>query len=157
MGDALAIALLENKGFQEKDFAKYHPGGSLGKKLYLKVADVIVNNEKPESKPDDLIKDVIIEITKKRLGATAIIDNNKLLGIITDGDVRRMLHQNMDITQVKAKNVMTKNPKTIEIDSLAVDALKKMKENNISQLVVIDDKEYKGMIHLHDLLKEGII
>jgi arabinose-5-phosphate isomerase len=159
MGDALAVALLQNKGFNDSDFAKYHPGGSLGKKLYMKVADIIINNnEKPVSKPDDLIKDVIIEITKKRLGATAIIEGDELLGIITDGDVRRMLHQNLDITQVKARDVMSKNPKTIHIDTLAVDALKKMKEYNISQLIVIDEHNtYNGMIHLHDLLKEGII
>jgi len=158
MGDALAVALLNNKGFNDNDFAKYHPGGSLGKKLYLKVANIIENNEKPISKPDDLMKEVIIEITQKRLGATAIIDNDKLLGIITDGDVRRMLHQNVDITQVKAKDVMSHNPKTIHIDRLAVDALKKMKEYNITQLVVVDDNNiYNGMVHLHDLLKEGII
>ncbi len=158
MGDALAVALLNNKGFNDNDFAKYHPGGSLGKKLYLKVSNIIVNNEKPVSKPDDLMKEVIIEITQKRLGATAIIDKDKLLGIITDGDVRRMLHQNVDITQVKAKDVMSRNPKTIHMDRLAVDALKKMKEYNITQLVVVDDNNiYNGMVHLHDLLKEGII
>ena len=158
MGDALAVALLESKGFNDKDFARYHPGGTLGKKLYLRVGDIIINNEKPVSKPDDSIKDIIIEITKKRLGATAIIDDNKLLGIITDGDVRRMLQQNMDISQVQAQEVMSKHPKTIRIDTLAVNALKKMKENNISQLIVLDEHHrYKGMIHLHDLLKEGII
>jgi arabinose-5-phosphate isomerase len=159
MGDALAVALLENRGFNQDDFAKYHPGGTLGKKLFLRVNDIISKNEKPISSPDDLMKDVIIEITKKRLGATGIIDNNnKLTGIITDGDVRRMLQNNLDITQVKAKDVMSKNPKTIQNTALAVDALKKMRENNISQLVVIDtQKQYLGMIHLHDLLKEGII
>jgi len=158
MGDALAVALLESKGFNDKDFARYHPGGTLGKKLYLRVADIIVNNEKPVSKPEDLIKDVIIEITKKRLGATAIIDNDKLLGIITDGDVRRMLQQNIDISSIKAQEVMSKQPKTIQSNTLAVNALKKMKENNISQLIVVDENQnYKGMIHLHDLLKEGII
>ena len=158
MGDALAVALLESKGFDDKDFARYHPGGTLGKKLYLRVGDIIINNEKPVSQPDDSIKDVIIEITKKRLGATAIIDNDKLLGIITDGDVRRMLQQDLDIAQVQAQEVMSKNPKTIHINTLAVNALKKIKENNISQLIVVDDDHiYNGMIHLHDLLKEGII
>jgi len=158
MGDALAVALLESKGFKEKDFARYHPGGTLGKKLYLRVSDIIANNEKPVSKPEDLIKDVIIEITKKRLGATAIIEEDKLLGIITDGDVRRMLQQDLDIAHIQAQEVMSKNPKTIHINTLAVNALKKMKENNISQLIVIDDNNiYNGMIHLHDLLKEGII
>jgi len=158
MGDALAVALLENKGFNERDFAKYHPGGTLGKKLYLRVNDIIVNNEKPQSLPQDLMKDVIIEITKKRLGATAVLNKDKLIGIITDGDVRRMLQQNLDIAKVKAQDVMSQNPKIILENALAVDALKKMQNHNISQLVVIDDqKRYKGMIHLHDLLKEGII
>ncbi len=158
MGDALAVALLENRGFDDRDFAKYHPGGTLGKKLFLRVNDIIAHSEKPISSPNDLIKEVIIEITKKRLGATGIIENNKLTGIITDGDVRRMLQDNLDITQVKAEDVMSKNPKTIQNTALAVDALKKMRENNISQLVVIDNsKQYMGMIHLHDLLKEGII
>jgi len=158
MGDALAVALLENRGFNDRDFAKYHPGGTLGKKLYLKVTDVIKQNEKPVSKPEDLMKDVIIEITKKRLGATAVIENDKLLGIITDGDVRRMLQNNMDITRIQAKDIMTQNPKTIADKALAVDAFKKMKENNISQLIVTDQNNtYTGMIHLHDLLKEGII
>jgi len=158
MGDALAVALLENRGFGDRDFAKYHPGGTLGKKLYLRVADVIVNNEKPVSSPNDLMKDVIIEITKKRLGATAIVDKNELLGIITDGDVRRMLQQDLDISHVKAADVMTRQPKIIQKNTLAVDALKKMREHNISQLVVVDENNiYNGMIHLHDLLKEGII
>ncbi len=158
MGDALAVALLENRGFGDRDFAKYHPGGTLGKKLYLRVADVIVNNEKPVSSPNDLMKDVIIEITKKRLGATAIVDKNELLGIITDGDVRRMLQEDLDISLVKAADVMTQNPKIIQKNTLAVDALKKMREHNISQLVVVDENNiYNGMIHLHDLLKEGII
>jgi arabinose-5-phosphate isomerase len=159
MGDALAVALLENRGFNDRDFAKYHPGGTLGKKLYLRVEDVISEHERPISTPNDLIKEVIIEITKKRLGATGIIDNdNKLIGIITDGDVRRMLQSNLDITQVKAQDVMTKKPKTIRQNAMAIDALKKMREGNISQLVVVDDNNiYVGMIHLHDLLKEGLI
>jgi len=158
MGDALAVALLENKGFKEKDFAKYHPGGTLGKKLYLRVNDVIVNNEKPQSLPEDLMKDVIIEITKKRLGATAVLEQETLIGIITDGDVRRMLQENLDIAKVKARDVMSQNPKTILENDLAVSALKKMQSHNISQLVVINENNhYKGMIHLHDLLKEGII
>jgi arabinose-5-phosphate isomerase len=158
MGDALAVALLENKGFKDKDFAKYHPGGTLGKRLYLRVEDIISNNDKPQSKPDDLIKDVIIEITKKRLGATVIIDDNQILGIITDGDVRRMLQQDLNISKIKAKDAMSMNPKTITNNALAVDALQKMQNHNISQLVVVDDNDnYQGMIHLHDLLKEGII
>jgi len=159
MGDALAVALLENRGFNDRDFAKYHPGGTLGKKLFLRVNDVMTNNEIPISTPDNLIKEVIIEITEKRLGATGIIDDNdRLLGIITDGDVRRMLQKDLDITKVRALDIMSKEPKTIQLNALAVDALKKMREHNISQLVVIDEQlQYMGMIHLHDLLKEGII
>ncbi len=158
MGDALAVALLDYKGFNDRDFAKYHPGGSLGKRLYLRVKDVIVNNEKPVSKPQDLMKDVIIEITKKRLGATAIIENSELKGIITDGDVRRLLQKNDEIAGITASEVMSDNPKTITAEALAVDALHKMQQHNISQLVVVDEGgQYAGMIHLHDLLKEGII
>jgi len=158
MGDALAIALLENKNFKEQDFAKYHPGGSLGKKLYLRVSNLVGDNEKPVSKPDDLLRDVIIEISKKRMGATVIIDNNSILGIITDGDIRRLLQNNIGFNTVRAQEVMTKNPKTIQAGEMAVNALKKMRENNISQLVVVDENNiYNGMIHLHDLLKEGII
>ncbi len=158
MGDALAIALLENRGFDNHDFAKYHPGGTLGKKLYLRVADLLSGNEKPVSSPKDFIKDVIIEITKKRLGATAIIEQNNIIGIITDGDVRRMLQQDINISKTTAKDVMSINPKKITQTALAVDALKKMREHNISQLLVVDENDiYTGMIHLHDLLKEGLI
>jgi len=158
MGDALAVALLENKGFNERDFAKYHPGGTLGKKLYLRVRDLISNNEKPLSRPDDPVKDVIIEITKKRLGATAIVDANDITGIITDGDIRRMLQQKTDLSAIKAADIMSPNPKKITNDALAVDALKIMKTHNINQLIVIDQQgKYQGMIHLHDLIKEGII
>ncbi len=158
MGDALAVALLENKGFNERDFAKYHPGGTLGKKLYLRVRDLISNNEKPLSHPDDPVKDVIIEITKKRLGATAIVDKNDITGIITDGDIRRMLQQKTDLSAIKAADIMSPNPKKITNDALAVDALKIMKTHNINQLIVIDQQgNYQGMIHLHDLIKEGII
>jgi len=158
MGDALAVALLKYKGFNDNDFAKYHPGGTLGKKLYLRVSNLVANNEKPASHPDDLLRDIIIEITKKRLGATVIIDKNKILGIITDGDIRRLLQKNIDFNKVKAKEVMSTLPKTIQINDLATRALEKMKENSISQLVVIDEHHiYNGMIHLHDLLKEGII
>ena len=159
MGDALAVALLYNKDFKEQDFAKYHPGGSLGKKLYLRVSDIVSNNEIPASKPVDTLKDVILEITKKRMGATAVLDEEgKISGIITDGDVRRMLQKNTDISSVFAHHLMSKSPKTIEENEMAVKALKKMKENNISQLLVVDEAgNYKGMIHLHDLLKEGLI
>ena len=158
MGDALAVALLENKGFNERDFAKYHPGGTLGKKLYLRVRDLISNNEKPLSRSDDPVKDVILEITKKRLGATTIVDKNDITGIITDGDIRRMLQQKTDLSAIKAADIMSPNPKKITNDALAVDALKIMKTHNINQLIVVDQQgNYQGMIHLHDLLKEGII
>ena len=158
IGDAIAVALLENRGFTDKDFAKYHPGGSLGKKLYLKVKHIITQNEKPISSAEDLIKDVIIEISRKRVGATVIIEENKILGIITDGDIRRMLQKNIDINKIKAGDIMTKNPKTIPANALAVSALKIMKEHNINQLIAVDDNnKYIGVIHIHDLLKEGII
>lgn len=159
MGDALAVALLYNKDFREQDFAKYHPGGSLGKKLYLRVSDIVSGNEIPLSGAEDSLKDIILEITKKRMGATAVLgENGEILGIITDGDVRRMLQNSTDISHVYAHHLMSENPKLINENEMAVKALKKMKENNISQLLVIDDqKKYKGMIHLHDLLKEGLI
>ncbi len=158
MGDALAVALLDYKGFNDRDFAKYHPGGSLGKRLYLRVKDLIVNSEKPVSNPHDLMKDVILEITAKRLGATAIIENDELKGIITDGDVRRLLQQTGDVAGITARDVMSDKPKTISLGALAVDALHKMQQHNISQLIVTDENGgYAGMIHLHDLLKEGII
>lgn len=158
IGDAIAVALLENRGFTDKDFAKYHPGGSLGKKLYLKVKHIITQNEKPISSAEDLIKNVIIEISRKRVGATVIIEENKILGIITDGDIRRMLQKNIDINKIKAGDIMTKNPKTIPANALAVSALKIMKEHNINQLIAVDDNnKYIGVIHIHDLLKEGII
>ncbi len=159
MGDALAVALLHHKDFKEKDFAKYHPGGSLGKKLYLRVADIVSNNEVPVSSPSDNLKDVIVEITKKRMGATTILnEKNEIVGIITDGDVRRMLQKTKDVSAVFAKDLMSSSPKTISMDAMAVKALKKMRENNISQLIVVDEEgTYKGMIHLHDLLKEGLI
>jgi arabinose-5-phosphate isomerase len=159
MGDALAVALLYNKDFREQDFARYHPGGSLGKKLYLRVSDIVSNNEIPVSKPNDNLKDVILEITKKRMGATAVLDKKgKIVGIITDGDVRRMLQEQNDISQVFAEDLMSAKPKTIDENEMAIKALRKMKENNISQLLVTNNKnEYIGMIHLHDLLKEGLI
>lgn len=158
MGDALALALLECRGFTNEDFAKYHPGGALGKKLYLKVADLTINNEKPSVSPNENIKNTIIEITSKRLGAAAVVDNNNIIGIVTDGDLRRMLQINDNIFNLKAKDIMSLNPKTINKDELAVNALQIMKKKNITQLLVIDDdNKYFGVIHLHDLLKEGIL
>lgn len=158
MGDVIAICLMDLKGFGSDDFAKFHPGGTLGKKLYLRVADLIVNNEKPAVKPESLLKEVIIEITKKRLGATVILDKeDKVAGIITDGDLRRMLEKDLPTATVMAKDIMTKNPKTIGAGKLAVEALDIMRKKNITQLVVVENNGYIGIVHLHDLVREGII
>ncbi|RPD90732.1 KpsF/GutQ family sugar-phosphate isomerase [Aureibaculum marinum] len=157
LGDALAICLLEMKDFTSKDFAKYHPGGTLGKRLYLRVADLIEKNTKPAVAPEDSITNVIIEISEKRLGATAVIKNHEVVGIITDGDIRRMLKNNDNFTQLSAKDIMGKNPKVITSEAMAIEALDIMESNNITQLLVVDDNSYMGVVHLHDLIKEGII
>lgn len=157
MGDALAVALLEMKDFDSNDFAKYHPGGALGKKLYLRVRNLLENNEIPKVNQNDSIKEVIINISEKRLGATVVLNNNNIVGIITDGDIRRMLKNNDDFTVLKAKDIMSFNPKIIDIDAMAVDALATMEENNISQIVVTEKDNYAGIVHIHELLKEGII
>ena len=158
MGDALAVCLMEIKGFSSEDFAKFHPGGTLGKKLYLRVSDLCRLNEKPAVKESSSLKEVIVEITKKRLGLTAVLDqNNLLVGVITDGDLRRMLEKNGDVQNTLAKDIMSKGPKTIEEESLAVDALDKMRKQNITQLIVTENGNYSGVIHLHDLIREGII
>lgn len=158
MGDALAVCLMELKGFQQEDFAKFHPGGMLGKKLYLKVADISANNEKPRVLVNQSIKEVIVEMTARRLGITAVVDaDNNLLGIITDGDLRRMLEKTTAIELVKAGDIMTSKPKTIGPGELAVVALDLLRQKEISQLVVIDNGKYAGIIHLHDLLREGLI
>ena len=156
MGDALALILMRCRGFSTDDFAKFHPGGALGKQLYLRVKDLYVRNERPEVRPDDSLTRVIIEMTHKRLGATVVMENEQLLGIITDGDLRRMLMKYPNIEQVKAAQIMTSNPKTIEEEALVVDALHKMRENSITQLPVVHEGKYLGIIHLHDILKEGI-
>lgn len=156
MGDALAVCLLECKGFTVKDFAKFHPGGSLGKKLYLKVDDIYKNNAKPSIKPNAQIKDIILEISGNRLGATAVTDGKRLLGIITDGDLRRMIEKFGLKENISAKEIMTKNPKSVSSDTMAADAFQLMKQYNIMQLVVCNKNKYLGFIHLHDLLKEGI-
>lgn len=158
MGDALAIALLDYRKFSSEDFAKYHPGGSLGKKLYLRVSDLFKENEKPQVLENDTIDKVILEISAKRLGATAVLsDESELLGIITDGDLRRMLATGKDYKRMKAKDIMGKNPKTIEQSELAARAFKLMEQNNITQLIVTQKERYKGIIHIHDILKEGIV
>ena len=156
MGDALALILMRCRGFSTEDFAKFHPGGALGKQLYLRVKDLYVRNERPEVGPDDNLTRVIIEMTHKRLGATVVMKDGQLLGIITDGDLRRMLMKYPNIEQVKAEQIMTSNPKTIDEDALVVDALHKMRENSITQLPVVHEGKYLGIIHLHDSLKEGI-
>lgn len=157
MGDALAICLMKCRGFSTDDFAKFHPGGALGKQLYLRVRDLYINNEKPEVGLDDTLAQVIIEMTKKRLGATAVLDQGRLVGIITDGDLRRMLLKHPDIEHVKAGDIMTRDPKTIDENDLVADALQKMRHNSITQLPVLKDGSYVGVIHLHDILKEGVL
>tara|TARA_R110002096_G_scaffold72994_4_gene173171 strand:- start:1648 stop:2565 length:918 start_codon:yes stop_codon:yes gene_type:complete len=157
IGDALAICLLELRGFSSNDFAKYHPGGALGKKLYLRVQDISSVNEKPKVLPNTIIKDVIIEITEKMLGVTAVVENDKIIGIITDGDLRRMLSKVDDFSGLTAKDIMSANPKRIEAEAMAIDALEVMETNEISQLLVEENGKYAGVVHLHDLIKEGII
>jgi len=157
MGDALAICLLEARGFTAGDFAKFHPGGALGKKMYLKVSDLYIRNQKPMVKTTDDIKKVILEISSKRLGATAVLEGSKLAGIITDGDLRRMLEKDLDLRKLRAADVMSPGPKTIKPSTLVIDALTLMRKNNITQLLVVERSSYKGVIHLHDILKEGII
>jgi arabinose-5-phosphate isomerase len=157
LGDALAICLLECRSFTKEDFAKYHPGGALGKKLYLKVSDLCTQNEKPEIGINANVKEAILEITKKRLGVVAVIDNKMLVGIITDGDLRRMMETYTSFENLKAIDIMSKNPKTIDANEMAVNALAIMKQYNITQLIVKRNNMYYGVVHLHDLLKEGII
>jgi arabinose-5-phosphate isomerase len=158
LGDALAICLLEQRGFTSIDFAKYHPGGALGKKLYLKVNDIFPNNNFPKVKKDASIKDVIVEISSKRLGITIVTDDNEnLIGVITDGDIRRMLDKYDDLKGLIAENIMTKNPSTVDHDEYAINALHLLQDKNITQLVVIKKNKAVGIVHLHDLLKEGLI
>lgn len=157
MGDALAVCLQTSRQFTDRDFAKYHPGGALGKQLYLKVSDLSDSNQVPFVSPNENIRQTIITITKHRLGATAVIDDNQIIGIITDGDIRRMLENYDDLSTLKAKDIMSNSPKEIEDDELAVNALYKMKEASISQLLVTKNNKYAGIIHIQDLLKEGII
>ncbi|MFO8129207.1 MAG: KpsF/GutQ family sugar-phosphate isomerase [Bacteroidales bacterium] len=157
MGDALAVALLEVRGFTANDFARYHPGGSLGKKLYLKVSDIYPRNEVPKVVMEDTIRSVIVEISSKRLGAAVVMDKDRIAGIITDGDLRRMLERETDINAIHASDIMSEGPKTIESESLVVNALEIMRSNNITQLPVVKGQKYVGVIHLHDILNEGIL
>ncbi|RYJ45610.1 SIS domain-containing protein [Flavobacterium beibuense] len=157
LGDALAVCLMELNNFKSEDFAKYHPGGALGKKLLLRVGDMLDDTHKPVVSPDCSIKKAIVEISEKRLGVTAVVENEKVIGIITDGDIRRMLNDRDNIAGVLARDIMTHNPKTIKSTDMAADALNTMENFSITQLVVVDNGEYKGILHLHDILKEGIV
>ncbi|MCK4661250.1 MAG: KpsF/GutQ family sugar-phosphate isomerase [Bacteroidales bacterium] len=158
LGDALAICLLQCRGFTSDDFGRIHPGGSIGKKIYMRVSDLYKNNEAPSVYINDKIDKIIIEISSKRLGATAVLDNNNnLVGVVTDGDLRRMLGKNINIEQLIAKDIMSVNPKTVDKDLHALKAFNIMEDNKITQLIVTDNNKYIGMIHLHDILREGIV
>ncbi|WP_396142098.1 SIS domain-containing protein [Flavobacterium sp.] len=157
LGDALAVCLMELRNFKSEDFAVYHPGGALGKKLLLRVKDMLDTTHKPMVTPDASIKKVIMEISEKRLGVTAVIEKNQVIGIITDGDIRRMLNNRDTFSDLTARDIMTKNPKNISSNLLVSEALNVLENNAITQLVVIDNHEYKGILHLHDILKEGIV
>ncbi len=157
MGDALTVCLIEMRNFQPEDFAKFHPGGALGKKLLLKVSDMVENSLKPMVEPDANIKKVIFEISEKRLGVTAVIDNEKVIGIITDGDIRRMLNENDTFSHLTARDIMTKNPKLIQSTDMVIDAFQVLEDFKITQLVVVENDTYIGVLHLHDILKEGIV
>ena len=157
LGDALAICLLNLRGFSSKDFAKYHPGGALGKKLYLRVSDITAQNLRPQVSPETNIRDVIVEISEKMLGVTAVIENEKIIGIVTDGDIRRMLRKHDNFIHLSAADIMSKNPKTISHDAMAVEALDMLEENKISQLIAQENGRYTGVVHIHNLIREGIL
>ena len=157
IGDAIAVCLMEMRNFSAEDFAKYHPGGALGKKLLLRVGEMLDTTHKPVVAPNSSIKTVIVEISEKRLGVTAVVEDEKVIGIITDGDIRRMLNKTETIAGLTAKEIMTVNPKTIKSTDLVSDALNILEDFSITQLVVVDGNEYKGVLHLHDILKEGIV
>ncbi len=157
MGDVLAVTLLACKNFSDKDFARFHPGGTLGKRLYLKLIDILHENSSPQVVSGATINEVIIEISKKRLGATAIIDKGKLVGVITDGDLRRMLEKKISFENLHAKDIMCLQPKTMQKDALAYDALQMMERHNISQLIIMDEHQYRGIIHIHEIIKEGVV
>lgn len=157
MGDAIVVCLMEMRDFKAEDFAIYHPGGALGKKLLLRVKDMLEHTLKPEVTPDTPVKKAIFEISEKRLGVTAVVENNKVIGIITDGDIRRMLNDRDTFADLTAKDIMTKSPKTVQSTAMVVDAFNIMEDFSITQLIVVDNGEYKGVLHLHDILKEGIV
>ncbi|WP_026839438.1 SIS domain-containing protein [Gillisia sp. JM1] len=157
LGDALAVCLLNLRGFSSKDFAKYHPGGALGKKLYLRVSDITAQNQLPQVSPLTNVRDVIIEISEKMLGVVAVIEKDKVIGIVTDGDIRRMLRNNDAFIHLTAADIMSKNPKTVSQDMMAVEALAILEKNKISQLIAVEDGKYAGIVHIHNLIREGII
>lgn len=157
IGDALAICLLDLRGFSSTDFAKYHPGGALGKKLYLRVKDIAAQNQKPRVEVDTPVAQVIVEISEKMLGVTAVMQGDEIVGIVTDGDIRRMLQKNQDFTRLTAQDIMTANPKTIAHDAMAVDALDVLEAHQISQLLAVRKGKYYGVVHLHNLIREGIL
>ncbi|HPZ87177.1 MAG TPA: CBS domain-containing protein [Flavihumibacter sp.] len=159
MGDALAVCLMELSGFNGQDFARFHPGGNLGKRLYMRVRDLYTSNERPLVKPGAQLKETILSISKSRLGITVVCGaDNSVLGVVTDGDLRRMLEQNQSLTEVSAADIMTVSPKTIGPDELAVNALETLKRHDITQLVVVEENNrYLGVLHLHDLIKEGLL
>lgn len=157
MGDAIAVSLMEIRGFTPSDFAKYHPGGALGKKLLLRVGDMLDRTHKPSVAPQSSIKNAIMEISEKRLGVTAVVEDDKVIGIITDGDIRRMLNDRDSFSDLVAKDIMTKNPKMIQVTDMVVDALNILEDFSITQLIVLDNNQYAGVLHLHDILKEGIV
>ncbi|CAM4149588.1 KpsF/GutQ family sugar-phosphate isomerase [Gillisia hiemivivida] len=157
LGDALAVCLLNLRGFSSKDFAKYHPGGALGKKLYLRVSDITAQNQLPQVSPITNVRDVIIEISEKMLGVVAVIEKEKVIGIVTDGDIRRMLRNNDAFIHLTAADIMSKNPKTVPQDMMAVEALAILEKNKISQLIAVEDGKYAGIVHIHNLIREGII
>jgi arabinose-5-phosphate isomerase len=157
LGDALAVSLLHLRGFSSKDFAKYHPGGALGKKLYMRVSDITAQNLRPQVSPDTNVKEVIVEISEKMLGVTAVIENDKIIGIITDGDIRRMLRKYESFSNLTASQIMSPGPKTIEQDAMAVDALDMLEKNKITQLIAVENGKYAGVVHIHNLIREGIL
>ncbi|MBO6517382.1 MAG: KpsF/GutQ family sugar-phosphate isomerase [Bacteroidia bacterium] len=157
MGDAIAVCLLKARGFTSKDFAQYHPGGSLGKKLYVTLADLAAQNAKPVVEPGASVKEVIVELTAKRLGAVAVLDNEQVVGIVTDGDIRRMLEANVDMDASVASDIMGTDPICMQADQLAANAANAMAEHKISQVIVLNDKKYVGIVHIHDLNREGIL
>jgi arabinose-5-phosphate isomerase len=157
MGDALAVCLMEMRDFKPEDFAVYHPGGALGKKLLLRVKDMLEHTLKPMVAPDASVQQVIFEISEKRLGVTAVVENDAVIGIITDGDIRRMLSERDQFKDLVAKDIMTKNPKLIQATDMVTDALNTLEDFSITQLIVVENNEYKGVLHLHDILKEGIV